>query len=100
MQITAIPLDKGKYFASPYIPIVGFATVLTVGTVTCVLIILSAIWLFIQAAALILASTVETLNTIGSLYTTSDPMIRLCIIAGIVFLVFYIHQLRRKKVQA
>lgn len=66
----------------------GLMTILALGTLSLIALILAALWLFVQLAALILQCVVECLTTIGYLYASADPLIKFLILVSVGFVVY------------
>jgi hypothetical protein len=70
-----------------FISIVGFSTIVVVGVASCIAIVFAAMWALVQFLLTVLQCVAETIQTIETLYTTSDPFIRLFMLASIAYLV-------------
>lgn len=63
----------------------GYMAVLFIGILATIALCFAALWLVFQACFLALASIVEALQSIGSLYAASDPMIRFLILVALAY---------------
>lgn len=66
----------------------GLLILLTLGTLAAVALCLAALWLLVQAAALLLTSTVEACSAIAATYTAADPLVKFFILASLATLAY------------
>lgn len=63
-----------------YISITGFITVVSVGIVSCVLLLIGLLWFLLHAVLFLLASTINILQTIATTYQSASPDVRLFVL--------------------
>lgn len=64
---------------------VGFMAVIFMGVVSTIVLLFFALWLVFQFCFLALASVIEAAQSVGSLYSSSDSMIRFLILVSLAY---------------
>jgi hypothetical protein len=82
----SIPLVSPRQYAS--LALIGLFTVLFTGIAACVCIVFGLLWLLIQFALIVIQASIETMQSIGLLYLSSDPLIKFCLLVAIGYVVY------------
>jgi hypothetical protein len=77
---------------------IGLLTVVSVGVVACIAIIITLFYLVVQFVLLMLQAIKEVFTEITFTWSTSDPFLRLLILAALVYGGYRLYQWRMKKV--
>lgn len=84
----ANPASHIRYQASS--AFIGLITIFVVGLAGCVAIILATLWLISQLAYILISASIETLNAIGLLYLSSDPLIKFVLLVAVAYGVYHV----------
>jgi hypothetical protein len=88
-----IPLITPRQYA--VLAIVGLATVAIAGVCTCVILVFALMWAVVNVGLLVIQSFIEVMHTIGILYTQSDSLIKVLLLAAIAFCIYRICTCRK-----
>ena len=90
-------LDPQKQSGQFTIFAVGIFTFISVGMAACLALVVAVFYLVVQLVLLFLQLTIETFSSIGVLWVSADPFVKIIILAASIYGVYRVYQWRTKR---
>lgn len=75
---------------------IGLLVVMVIGVCASIALVLFLLWGTCQLLLLAVQSSIEALSVIGTLYATSDPFIKFCLLVSIGYIIYRLYLHTRK----